>query len=162
MQVLALLAHNSGEVVDRDRLRREIWGETNVDFDRSLNVCIAQIRTALNDDAERPRFIQTLPRRGYRFLAPVAGPESETRGRPRWVIGVSAAAVAIGLVAAAAYRFIPRTDAPIRIAVLPFDGPENAQVDGVFDELLTRLGGIQPDRLRVIGRRSVAAFRNAR
>src|SRR3954463_2930928 len=72
-QVLRLLAQNSGQVVDRDRLRREVWGETSVDFDRSLNVCVAQIRTALNDDAESPRFIQTLPRRGYRFVAPVQG-----------------------------------------------------------------------------------------
>src|SRR5690349_24450971 len=74
-QVLLLLARNPGEVIGRDRLRREIWGDTIVDFDRSLNVCIAQIRTALHDDAESPRFIQTLPRRGYRFVAPVHGEE---------------------------------------------------------------------------------------
>src|SRR3954470_12409761 len=71
LQVLRLLVEHAGAVVDREQIRREIWGDTTVDFDRSLNVCIAQIRTALNDDAESPRFLQTLPRRGYRFLAPV-------------------------------------------------------------------------------------------
>ena len=70
-KVLLLLARNPGEIVDRDWLRQEIWGGTTIDFDRSLNVCIAQIRSALCDDPENPRFIQTVPRRGYRFLATV-------------------------------------------------------------------------------------------
>lgn len=70
-QILTLLARNAGEVVDRGRIRREVWGDTTVDFDRSLNVAVAQIRSVLNDDADNPRFIQTLPRRGYRFLAAV-------------------------------------------------------------------------------------------
>ena len=53
-------------------IQEEIWGsEVFVDFDRGLNVCIAQIRSALNDDSEAPRFIQTVPRRGYKFVAPV-------------------------------------------------------------------------------------------
>jgi DNA-binding response OmpR family regulator len=60
-KVLLLLARNPREIVDRDWLRREIWGGTIVDFDRSLNVCIAQIRSALSDDPENPRFIQTVP-----------------------------------------------------------------------------------------------------
>src|SRR3954470_7994008 len=96
-QILLLLAQNSGAVIDRDRLRREVWGETTVDFDRSLNVCIAQIRTVLNDDAESPRFIQTLPRRGYRFVAPVEGLERPKATR-RWRIAV-AAVVGLAVVA---------------------------------------------------------------
>jgi DNA-binding winged helix-turn-helix (wHTH) protein/TolB-like protein/tetratricopeptide (TPR) repeat protein len=160
-QVLTLLARNSGEVIDRDRLRREVWGETTVDFDRSLNVCIAQIRTALNDDAESPRFIQTLPRRGYRFVAPVQGPEAPKSPR-RWAVVAAAIVVAAGLLAVAGYRFLRPTDRTMRLAVLPFEGADGPQVDGLFDELLTRLGGIQTERLRVIGRRSAAAFRNAR
>lgn len=85
-QILKLLIGNAGEVVDRDRIRREVWGATAVDFDRSLNVAVAQIRSALNDDAASPRFVQTLPRRGYRFVAeriPVsarAGPPDPHRG----------------------------------------------------------------------------------
>jgi DNA-binding winged helix-turn-helix (wHTH) protein/tetratricopeptide (TPR) repeat protein len=71
-KVLALLARRSGEVVSRDDIRRQIWsGDTFVDFDQGLNFCIRQIREALGDDAEAPQYIETLPRRGYRFLMPV-------------------------------------------------------------------------------------------
>ena len=70
-----LLAHQ-GEVVTREALRQEIWNDgTFVDFERGLNFCVAQIRSALGDSAESPRFIETLPRRGYRFIAPVRVPE---------------------------------------------------------------------------------------
>jgi DNA-binding winged helix-turn-helix (wHTH) protein/Tfp pilus assembly protein PilF/TolB-like protein len=162
-QVLSILARNSGEVIDRDRLRREVWGETTVDFDRSLNVCIAQIRTALNDDAESPRFIQTLPRRGYRFVAPVQGDEAPNpmpaKAARRWPAPTAVAAIALAGLAVAGYRFARPDDRTLRLAVLPFEGVESAQVDGLFDELLTRLGGIQPDRLRVLGRRSVVTAR---
>src|ERR1700736_3183769 len=71
-QVLCLLAANPGQLLTREQIQREIWGDgTFVDFDRNLNVCITQIRAALHDDSESPRFIQTVPRRGYRFVAPV-------------------------------------------------------------------------------------------
>src|ERR1051326_2905744 len=65
LQILKLLIDNTGEIVDRDRIRQEIWNGTTVDFDRSLNVAVAQIRSVLNDDAANPRFVQTIPRRGY-------------------------------------------------------------------------------------------------
>src|SRR5258708_2322367 len=71
-QVLQLLAANAGELQTREQIQREVWGDgTYVDFDRNLNVCITQIRAVLNDDAESPRFVQTVPRKGYRFLAQV-------------------------------------------------------------------------------------------
>jgi len=71
-RVLELLVRHAGEVVSRDEIRRVVWGEeTYVDFDLALNFCIRQIRGALGDSAERPRFVATVPRRGYRFLAPV-------------------------------------------------------------------------------------------
>jgi DNA-binding winged helix-turn-helix (wHTH) protein/tetratricopeptide (TPR) repeat protein len=158
-QVLTILARSSGEVVDRDRLRREVWGETTVDFDRSLNVCVAQIRTALNDDAESPRFIQTLPRRGYRFVAPVEGVEAPAKTHGRWWLIPAAVAVFVAL-GSIGYRLTRPQVPPVRLAVLPFEGSD-PQIDGIFDELLTRLGGIQPDRLRVIGRRSVMAARKS-
>src|SRR5205807_1801173 len=71
VQILRLLLANAGHVVDREQIRREVWADVAVDFDRSLNVAIAQIRSALNDDAASPRFVQTVPRRGYRFIADV-------------------------------------------------------------------------------------------
>ena len=68
-RVLAILAEHGGEVVTREQLQHEVWGaETFVDFELGLNSCIKQIRAALGDDADSPRFIETLPRRGYRFL----------------------------------------------------------------------------------------------
>src|SRR5438552_3062823 len=73
-RVLTMLARRSGEVVTRKEIREQIWSEeTFVDFDQGLNFCIRQIREALGDDAEAPRFIETLPRRGYRFLMPTEG-----------------------------------------------------------------------------------------
>ena len=73
-RVLAVLVERAGEVVTRAELQQRVWsGDTFVDFDRGLNYCIAQIREALGDSASEPRFVETLPRRGYRFIAPVHG-----------------------------------------------------------------------------------------
>ena len=71
-QVLAALLQNAGQVVTRDRLREEIWpADTFVDFDHSLNTAVNKIRESLGDSASSPRFVETLARRGYRFIAPV-------------------------------------------------------------------------------------------
>jgi TolB-like protein/DNA-binding winged helix-turn-helix (wHTH) protein len=71
-KMLAALVAQPGEIVERAALQAAIWGsETNVDFERGLNFCAAQIRAALRDSAASPRYIETLPRRGYRFIAPV-------------------------------------------------------------------------------------------
>jgi TolB-like protein/DNA-binding winged helix-turn-helix (wHTH) protein/Tfp pilus assembly protein PilF len=72
-RVLALLLTRPGEVVLREEFQREIWGsDTFVDFERGLNFCILQVRAALGDSSDNPRFVQTVPRKGYRFIAPVA------------------------------------------------------------------------------------------
>jgi DNA-binding winged helix-turn-helix (wHTH) protein len=71
-RVLVLLAGHAGELVSREELRREIWGDaTLVDFELGLNHCINRLRAVLGDDPERQRIIRTVPRRGYRFVAPV-------------------------------------------------------------------------------------------
>jgi TolB-like protein/DNA-binding winged helix-turn-helix (wHTH) protein/Tfp pilus assembly protein PilF len=76
-KVLALLVEHAGELVSREELKKALWGEeTYVDFERGLNFCINQARAALGDAAESPQFIQTIPRRGYRFIAPVTRSES--------------------------------------------------------------------------------------
>jgi DNA-binding winged helix-turn-helix (wHTH) protein/tetratricopeptide (TPR) repeat protein len=68
-QVLALLARHPGEIVAREEIQRELWGaDTYVDFERGLNNCIKQIRQALNDHPENPKYVETIPRQGYRFL----------------------------------------------------------------------------------------------
>src|SRR5450755_2273992 len=72
LQVLVMLLERPGEVVAREDLQRRLWpGDTFVHFERGLNRAINKLREALGDDAESPHFIQTLPRRGYRFLASV-------------------------------------------------------------------------------------------
>jgi len=76
-RALALLVSHPGEVISRERLRSEVWDEgTHVDFDRGLAYCLGQVRTALGDSADNPRFVETLPRRGYRFIAPVHADEA--------------------------------------------------------------------------------------
>jgi DNA-binding winged helix-turn-helix (wHTH) protein/tetratricopeptide (TPR) repeat protein len=85
LKVLALLSSRAGSIVTRDELRRHIWSDgTFVEFDRSLNFCIAEVRAALGDDARSPRFIETVPKRGYRFLANVDEPVRRTSPRPMW------------------------------------------------------------------------------
>ncbi len=74
VRVLELLVRRGGEVVTRADIRERIWSDSFVDFEQGLNFCIRQIREALGDNAEAPHFIETLPRRGYRFLLPVETP----------------------------------------------------------------------------------------
>src|SRR5437868_2600022 len=73
-QVLAHLLDRPGQIVTREKLKERIWAkDTFVDFDQSLNKAVNRLSQALNDDAGQPRYIETVPRRGYRFVAPVTG-----------------------------------------------------------------------------------------
>ena len=85
LQVLAALLERPGEIVTREELRSKLWSEdTFVDFDHSLNAAIKRLRDALGESAEAPIFVETLARRGYRFIAPVvqdAAPQSEAPDR---------------------------------------------------------------------------------
>jgi DNA-binding winged helix-turn-helix (wHTH) protein/TolB-like protein len=179
-RVLAALSARAGDIVSRDELRRQIWNDgTFVDFERGLNFCVAQIRSALGDSADSPRFIETLPRRGYRFIAPVrvsrpasvSAPEPDAidpapvphRRARRWQ--VAAAVVLVGGLAAAWYVGATR-HAPVRIAVVPFDnetGQENFDglARGIADATVARLAAPgRVERLDVIG--NSAALRRPR
>src|SRR5215471_19603992 len=80
LQVLLALLEHPGEVVTRKELQERLWpGDTFVEFENGLNNAISRLREALSDTAESPRFIETVPRHGYRFLAEVAGASSPTR-----------------------------------------------------------------------------------
>jgi eukaryotic-like serine/threonine-protein kinase len=141
-RVLTVLLHRPGEVVTRDELRASIWpADTFVDFDNSLNTSINKLREALGDSAESPRFIETLPRRGYRFVAPVTGLESKrTSGREaptrHWKFAVPVAALTVALVAGGFYwrsRQSQRLTEKDTIVLVDFD---NRTGDAVFDDAL--------------------------
>src|SRR5437763_5325295 len=83
-RVLFLLLQRRGEVVTRDELRQKLWpADTFVDFDHGLNSAVARLREALRDSADKPRFIETIAKRGYRFIAPLQEAEPPSVGAPR-------------------------------------------------------------------------------
>ena len=132
-RVLIALLHRAGDVVSREELRAALWGaETFVDAEAGLNTAVAKVREALGDDAESPRFVETVPRRGYRFIGPLSGPPgtepavppAKTASLPapainvrRWVLPV--ALLAAVLIAAGAYSW-RRTADRVTIAVVRF------------------------------------------
>src|SRR6266849_1600564 len=75
-QVLAILLEHPGDVFSREELQKRLWPDTFVDVDHNLNTAINKIREVLGDSSENPRFVETLPRRGYRFIAPVEGAQT--------------------------------------------------------------------------------------
>ena len=134
LQLLTTMLEQPGVLVTRDALARRLWPEgTFVDFEHSLNAAVKRLRAALGDDAAAPRFVETLPRRGYRFIAPCTWGD---RGAP------------LGC----------RT----RIAVLPFTEhggtpfPQGV-ADGLTDETVVQLGQLDDSRLDVISRASSSA-----
>jgi DNA-binding winged helix-turn-helix (wHTH) protein len=91
--ILALLLERPGQLVTREELVKRVWtSDTFVDFDHSLNKAVNRLRDALGDSADHPRFIETLPRRGYRFIAPISGNGSVESATSIWM-AVAVAAV---------------------------------------------------------------------
>jgi DNA-binding winged helix-turn-helix (wHTH) protein/Tfp pilus assembly protein PilF len=127
-RALVLLLDRAGTVVTRDELKPVLWGEsTFVEFDQGVNFTIRQVRQALGDDARSPRFLETLPRRGYRFLGPVERIEDAAAGpprtktaavsppaRPRWTgpLARAAAVLLLALVHEPASRLADRHPSP--------------------------------------------------
>lgn len=188
LQVLTALLQRAGDVVTREELREQIWAaDTFVDFDHSLHNAIARLREVLCDSAETPRYIETLPRRGYRFIAPVeAGevpaaspsvkpaPPAEVPARLRFTtlrtLALSTAsillligiAVWLGRTGSAPASAAPRLNS---IAVLPLanlsgDPSEEFFADGMTDQLITDLA--QVGSLRVISRTSVLQYKQTK
>ena len=179
-KVLALLASRPHKVFTRQEIQQEIWhGETFVDFEQGLNVAVRQIRAALCDDAETSRYIETLPRRGYRFVAevdgqpaavasaPLAPPEAlrPSSFRRPLALAVSLALVVVAAVLVWRMGRIPRRTPLTHIqslAVLPLENlshdPEQEYfADGMTDELITDLAKIHA--LRVISRNSMMQYK---
>ncbi len=174
-QILRLLLERGGEVVTREELRARLWPEEFVDFDHGLNAAIRKLRTALDDSADNPRFVETLARRGYRFIAPVSTePVRAAAVAPRsrrWEI--AAAVVVVLVILATGATLVRRVTATssqatalrsaqfAAVAVLPFtnDDPRNEHLsDGLTEILIDRLSRVSD--LRVMARTSVFRFKS--
>jgi DNA-binding winged helix-turn-helix (wHTH) protein/TolB-like protein len=179
-RALATLLRRADEVVSRDDLRRAVWGpDTHVDFDRGLSYCLSAIRQALGDKGENPRFVQTLPKRGYCFIAPVrvaaerpsaeSGPGAEppagpgetpppppTLSKRQWlrVTGFALVALLVSIAWFASRR--PAAPGPTVIAVSVFDnetGEPNYDrvMSNLTDSVVANLTALAPGQIEVIG-----------
>ncbi len=167
-QMLTALLEQPGELVTREELSQRLWSsDTFVDFDGSLNTAAGKLREALRDSAENPRFVETLPRRGYRFIAPVeeqvSAPPAATRpaASPRSTADSQESAAQAKVKVARAGR--PSASDENSIAVLPFenlssDSEQEYFCDGMTEELINAL--TQVEGLRVVARTSAFAFKN--
>jgi TolB-like protein/DNA-binding winged helix-turn-helix (wHTH) protein/tetratricopeptide (TPR) repeat protein len=177
LRVLALLVNRAGQVVTREELRQQVWpGNVYVDFDQGLNNAIKKVREALGDSADNPRFIETVARHGYRFVATVsaaparpAGPRSPLGPRTLRngiLIGSVAAVLAVVIYSVwhgSAMRAAPSPQKVI-LAVLPLDNlsrdpDQEFFSDGLTEEMISQLGKLNPERLTVVTRGSVAKYK---
>jgi TolB-like protein/DNA-binding winged helix-turn-helix (wHTH) protein/Tfp pilus assembly protein PilF len=177
-KILVLLASRPGQLITREVLREKIWGnETFVDFEHGLNLCIREVRAALDDDADTPRYVETLPKRGYRFIAPVEGAK-RTVSRFAWrrIAVFPAILLAIAAVAVIANpghwreRILAHARPPVgrvMFAVLPFENlsgdlEQEYFSDGLTEEMISRLGQLEPRRLGVIARTSAIQYKGTK
>jgi len=188
MEILLFLVEQRGQLVSRQQIAERIWGEkVFLDTDNSINGAIRKIRSVLKDDAEEPRFVQTVTGKGYRFVAPMdsleppstdAAPAIPDRNladqpaRPKWLMP----GIAIGMAAVLAVSlglYLERQKLPARglasagrvmLAVLPFenltgDAGQDYFSDGFTEEMITQLGRTDPAKMGVIARTSVMVYK---
>ena len=166
VRLLGFLLERAGNIVTREELREKLWPSEFVDFDHSLNTAVRKLRAALDDTADSPRFVETLTRRGYRFIAPVEWQGREVdvvKRRPRtWI--VSAAIVLVTLIGGVLFwvqrNAQKRTNSIESIAVLPFVN-QNADTqyvsDGVTQIVIDTLARLP--HLRVMAPATVFRFK---
>ncbi|HEY1469235.1 MAG TPA: tetratricopeptide repeat protein [Candidatus Acidoferrum sp.] len=159
-RVLIALLERSGEVVSREELQIRIWPKESFgDFEHAVNVAVAKLRTALGDSADAPRYVETLHRRGYRFIFPIGGlnrPDARIVGADS---GLPAASVCGPLQA------LDQKAEKLRLIVLPFENlgrdPEHEYFnDGLTEEMITQIGRLDPARLGVIARSTTMRYKN--
>ena len=171
-QVLVALLERPGDVITREELRQRLWGsDTFVDFEQGLNTAVKRLREALGDSAEKPQYIETVPRHGYRLMVPVERPDptpsladASARRRKIWLaaLAVLVVAVAAGLVWR---QWLRDSFRPVKIeslAILPLvnlsgNPDEEYFADGMTEQLITELGKVSA--LRVISRQSVMRYK---
>jgi len=169
-RVLQLLVERPGEVITREQFHREVWPDTTVEFDQGLNTCIRQLRVALNDDAANPRYIETLPRRGYRFREVVTGgaargaapPLDDERAGARRGSGwrIVAGAVALLVVAFVVQQLEP--EHPV-LAIVPFDADSSADSlevyrDALAESMVASVTAQASEKVTIVGPSMTKAF----
>ena len=175
-KMLGVLSSRPGKIVTRENLQGELWGqETFVDFEHGINLCVREIRTALGDDAVTPRYVETIPRQGYRFIAPVrevsaATPEVVPRPRSHWPAVLFLAlllAIGVGVVTVNpnGWRLFSANPPVQAIAVLPLqnlsgDTAQDYFADGMTEALTTELA--QMESLQVISRTSTMQYKTVK
>ena len=189
-RILTILVSRVGEVVTRQELAQQVWGsETFVDYEQGLNFAIRQIRTVLDDDANDPKFLETIPKRGYRFIGALDRPVNESpasgetvplvvvhpykptaqRGLRRYGVALLAIAVIAAMVGLGVRLRRSTASASAHhlksVAVLPLtnlsnDSDQEFFSDGVTDELITELAKVP--NLRVISHTSVQRYKGTR
>ena len=133
-QILALLLERPGDVVTREEIQKKLWpADTFVDFEHSLNAAVKRLREALGDSADNPRFVETLPRRGYRFIYPVEGRD---RASHTWQVALALAALGVLLAGAASFFYFQRAQALTESDYILLTDFVNTTGDPVFDGTL--------------------------
>ena len=190
LKLLEMLLDRPGEVVTREELRGRVWpGESFGDFDQALNIAIGKLRSALGDSAENPQFIETIPKRGYRFIADVTAVDVDVRPtstgpghgnlpgtnpeiqsvehkRARWVLAGIALILVLSTLVVWQFRSHRHGATSVRsLAVLPLnnfsgDPAQDYFADGMTDQLITDLAQISA--LRVISRTSAMVYKGSR
>jgi len=174
--VLAMLLERPNELVTRGELQKKLWsGDTFVDFDQSLNAAIRRLRTVLDDSAESPRYVETLARRGYRWIAPLHDeplitadealpvPRSTNWRNAAWLVLAACGATAAFYLAYSGLRSRPASG-KVLLVVLPFqnlseDPQQEYFADGMTEEMITQLGSLNPEQLGVIARTSALQYK---
>jgi DNA-binding winged helix-turn-helix (wHTH) protein/TolB-like protein len=169
-KLLRLLLEKRGAVATREEIRERIWPDLEIEFDKSLHFCIRQIRAALGDSADLPRYVETLPRRGYRLVARVdtVPPPSESapgtaRRRRRWQIASALAILfaAVAVVLLTGHYAGGSTERPLRIGVMPFRPAATSafpDVPPIAEWLLEELTVRSGSRAEIVGPTTTAGF----
>ncbi len=176
LQLLAVLVERPGAIVSREELRQRLWPDVHVDFDGSLNAAVKKLREALGDSAHQPRFVETVPRRGYRFVghraaaAAAPAPPISRHSRPAPAVLIAAGLASLVALAVAAGWLRPSQEPasePAKkalLVVLPFenlsgDPSQDYVSDGMTEEMITVLSQLQPEELGVIARITSMTYR---
>lgn len=136
-QILELLLNAGGQVVTRETLRKKLWPDTHVGYEHSLNTAVNTLRDLLGDSAHNPRYIETLPRLGYRFISPISLPPSALRAQKKMLV-------------------------VLPLENLSGESTQDFFAEGLTEEITAQMGQLSAKRLGVIARTSAALYKSVR